>query len=44
LGKYPSFQLLLKICSRKSKTVLSALISNLENMLSGPGRWICRNK
>jgi hypothetical protein len=28
---------LLKICSRKSKTVLSALISNLENMLSGPG-------
>jgi hypothetical protein len=31
LGKYPSFQLLLKICSRKSKTVLSALISNLEN-------------
>jgi hypothetical protein len=37
LGKYPSFQILLKICTRKSKTVLSALISNLENMLSGPG-------
>jgi hypothetical protein len=35
--KYPSFKLLIKICSKKSKTVLSALISNLENMLAGPG-------